>query len=665
MGWTATYFTTIIIEGNTPQTGIFFYSGTPGLGGLIGSWTAQAGTDAYGNSYPAGINVTAGSLQGVNISNSTLASDVITSALMSASSISSSAFNGGAVNESVITFNASGGGLWLYSTTTNTTTYNTAGISQYPAPAASVGALNVMVWGGDAGGGGGSTSEGGEGGGGAEFAQEPSYSNYNPGGTYQVSVGAGGKGGNTFNGGTAGQQSNFDNTGVVAGGGGAGANFIGGVGGAISNNTVHYPGGNGGNPSGFTASAGGGGRAGSTGPGGNGGNATGNSSPGFGGTAGSGTGGKVGSNGVDAGNNGNSGNAGGSGAGEAGSGTTYQNIHYDPTSTASYYGAGVGGGLRNTNGSLFQGDPDVPVTTFPGDQESFANYNYTKIRSDWSGWTIDQTTITINNQHSWYNNGCYCVLGWAASSGNNYNTNQFWCDQGATTGPVDISNYNGVIASQFEAFIFGPSSSTSGGSLDLYNYGYFQGGAGQGGPRITINGHKGTGGIQTAGNGSAGAVIISYQSSSVLVGGASAITQTDAAGNALAVGWTGPVQAITPGSSPATVETWHTLTVPTTGTNCTAVSGTARYKLMAEHNAVWLDVQLALTSTGDFTIVMSTTLPATGYRPTSTRRPPGATSGTLTSDNSSRLYVDTTGSVQAIGPNGGTSFTFSGMLPLD
>ncbi len=664
MGWTATYFTTIIIEGNTPNTGIFFYS-TLTLGGLIGSWAAAAGVDAYGNAYPAGINVTAGSLQGVTITNSSLMASTITSALMSASSISSSNFNGGAVNESVITFNSTGGGLWLYTTTTSTTTYSTPGLYNFPAPASTVGALNVQVWGGDAGGGGGSTSEGGEGGGGAEFAQEPAYSNYNPGGTYQVNVGNGGKGGTTSNRGTSGQQSSFDNGGVVAGGGVAGSNFTGGAGGNISTNTVHYKGGNGGSPSGFTASGGGGGRAGSTGAGGNGGNATSNTSPGFGGSAGSGTGGIVGSNGVQHGNNGNSGNAGGSGAGEAGSGTTYQNIYYDPTSTASYYGAGVGGGLRNTNGSLFQGCPDVPVTTFPGDQESFANYNYSKMRSDWSGWTIDQTTITINNQHSWYDNGCYCILGWAASPGNNnYNTNQFWCDQGETTGPLDISNYNGVIAAQFEAFIFGPSSSTSGGSEDLYNYGYFQGGAGQGGPRITINGHKGTGGIQTAGNGSNGAVIVSYQTSNALVGGASAITQTDAAGNALAVGWTGPVQAIQPSSNPAAVETWHTLTVPTTGTNCTAVSGTARYKLMAEHNAVWLDVQLALTSTGDFTIVMSTTLPAT-YRPTGIRRSPGATSGTITSENGSRLYVDTTGSVNAIGPNGGTSFGFSGMLPLD
>ncbi len=466
--------------------------------------------------------------------------------------------------------------------------------------------------------------------------------------------------------GTSGGQSSFDNS-VIAGGGLAGSGFIGGLGGNISTNTIHHAGGNGGsnNVNGYAASAGGGGRAGTTGPGGNGNAPSGNASPGFGGGAGSGTGGIVGSNGVVTLTNGNSGNAGGSGAGQSGGGTTYQSLYYDPTSTASYYGAGVGGGKRNTNGAMFQGDPNVPVTTFPGDQESFANYNYTKIRSDWSGWTIDQCLVTINNQHSWYASGCYCVLGYAdQGTGNHPNVTQFWVTQGQNSGNIDISVFNGVIASSFLAFMLGPSSSTSGGSLDLWNYGYFQGGAGQGGPRLSINGHMGTTGIQYAGNGSNGKAIITYQTSQTLIGVISPVAGTDANGNAYAVGYTGPVQAITPGSSPATVETWHTLTVPTTGTNCTAVSGTARYKLMAEHNAVWIDVQLALTSTGDFTNVMSTTLPAT-YRPTGTRRPPGATSGTITSDNSSRLYVDTTGSVQAIGPNGGTSFSFSGMLPLD
>lgn len=44
----------IIVEG-TAYSGLFFYSSIPGRGNLVGSWTAQSGTDPYGNNYVAGI----------------------------------------------------------------------------------------------------------------------------------------------------------------------------------------------------------------------------------------------------------------------------------------------------------------------------------------------------------------------------------------------------------------------------------------------------------------------------------------------------------------------------------------------------------------------------------------------------------------------------------
>lgn len=62
MGWTAQYFTQIIIVG--AQSGIFIYSPTPGAGNLIGSWAAMAGTDQFGNAYPEGINVEQGTISG-------------------------------------------------------------------------------------------------------------------------------------------------------------------------------------------------------------------------------------------------------------------------------------------------------------------------------------------------------------------------------------------------------------------------------------------------------------------------------------------------------------------------------------------------------------------------------------------------------------------------
>lgn len=46
----------IVVVVGTPYSGIFFYDPVPGHGNLVGSWTVQAGTDPYGNAYPAGFN---------------------------------------------------------------------------------------------------------------------------------------------------------------------------------------------------------------------------------------------------------------------------------------------------------------------------------------------------------------------------------------------------------------------------------------------------------------------------------------------------------------------------------------------------------------------------------------------------------------------------------
>lgn len=40
--------------------GIFFYSGTPGVGNLIGWWASVAGTDGFGNAYTAGLAISNG-----------------------------------------------------------------------------------------------------------------------------------------------------------------------------------------------------------------------------------------------------------------------------------------------------------------------------------------------------------------------------------------------------------------------------------------------------------------------------------------------------------------------------------------------------------------------------------------------------------------------------
>jgi hypothetical protein len=58
MGWSNTD-TTLLIVTTTGGTfsGIFIYNGPPGPGQLIGSWASASGTDPYGNSYVAGLEI--------------------------------------------------------------------------------------------------------------------------------------------------------------------------------------------------------------------------------------------------------------------------------------------------------------------------------------------------------------------------------------------------------------------------------------------------------------------------------------------------------------------------------------------------------------------------------------------------------------------------------
>ena len=50
-------FSSLVIITGTPGSGILIYNGVPGPGNLVGSITNVAGTDVYGNTYPAGVNI--------------------------------------------------------------------------------------------------------------------------------------------------------------------------------------------------------------------------------------------------------------------------------------------------------------------------------------------------------------------------------------------------------------------------------------------------------------------------------------------------------------------------------------------------------------------------------------------------------------------------------
>jgi hypothetical protein len=61
----------ILVEQTSGFSGIFGYSPVPGLGNLIFSLSAAAGTDPYGNAYPQGLSSTLGSISGTTITGST------------------------------------------------------------------------------------------------------------------------------------------------------------------------------------------------------------------------------------------------------------------------------------------------------------------------------------------------------------------------------------------------------------------------------------------------------------------------------------------------------------------------------------------------------------------------------------------------------------------
>lgn len=67
-GWSNQLISLIVLSASQHGfSGFFVYSPAPGPGNLIGSWAAAAGTDQFGNAYPAGLSVELGSFTGSNL----------------------------------------------------------------------------------------------------------------------------------------------------------------------------------------------------------------------------------------------------------------------------------------------------------------------------------------------------------------------------------------------------------------------------------------------------------------------------------------------------------------------------------------------------------------------------------------------------------------------
>jgi len=507
---------------------VLVYSGTPETGNLVGSWSALAGTDTYGNTYPAGLSVLQGQITGVGITNTTITNSTFQGDILTDSTLSGASLLGGSILEADIQFDTGGGNLLNYTSTTSTITENSNGTYTWTVPS-NVTSAKVECWGAGAGGNGGSTSVGGNGGGGGEYAQEPFYPVV-PGNTYTYVVGNGGNGGTTGTGaGISGGASFFDNTGVVANGGQAST-----TGGTGSTNTIHHNGGNGGGAGLATGGASGGNSGNSTASGNNG-NApsgsTGGAAPSS--QSGSGTGGAGGNSGANGSNGGNPG-AGGGGAGKGTTSSGTLSKSYSPTWVAGYYGPDAtfnANDLESTS-TMYQGGTTVGGGAANGNRRSMMRFNSSAIASDFSGYTITGCTVTLTNQYSYNDSGMSFEIDYATSTLPSSAPSTFTATfsqiaigtiaQGAThTYSLGSSVGARFAANTCNGLGLGYNVHTN----EPYNvayYGWFTSAV-----TLTITGTQSMSGNNTAGNGTDGQVKITYTSGTTLTAAISPTGGTD------------------------------------------------------------------------------------------------------------------------------------------
>jgi hypothetical protein len=557
-----------------------------------------------------------------------------------------------------------------YASTSATVTQAVNGTFTWTPPAG-VTSAKIECWGAGAGGNGGNTINGGYGGGGGEYACEPAYPVV-PGQAYTYVVGNGGSGGTTGNPGQDGSDTIFDadNAGGLAWLGGV---FAGGAtafhGGTGSLNTIAYDGGDAG---GSTANGGGGGggSGGSAGPGGTGGS----TSVGVGGTggaagAGGGAAGGTGGSNASAGFSGSAPGGGGGAAGASTSATSGSN-QYRLSGSATYRGSDASGGAANTKradagGTMNQGGTTASGGSYNGTQKALGIIGGNP-QGDLSGKTIDSVSIRLEWLHCWYNNGAYVILGYTGFSalgptwgGSGITGVKTWwqgpaTDQGGGPKTTDLTGQGFGTALQngsAQSISLGP-----GGGYNLNNYGQAYGAGGDNGqnPLITVTWHTGTAPVR-AGDGRDGQVTITYTISGILQSALQPSAGADAGGNAFAAGYTGPVTAIQPASSPSAVETWHAF--PAFATNYSHGSPNPSYKLNAD-NTVSFTGQVNVTSgAAGATFV---TLPASAYWPVSTKKFAVAISaGTPSATANVQVTINTAGAVILSAPPTGAGYTFS------
>jgi hypothetical protein len=368
----------LILQGLNP--GIFIYRPYVGYNNLVGAWAALAGVDQWGNAYGAGITLNQGTIQGISLSSGALLNSYLQATNIANAAIGGPSVSGGNILGSTIVQTEQGGVLLGYGAGLEEVTLTQT--QQWPVPSG-VTFAKVECFAGSGGGGANASVSGAGAGGGPEYSCEPNYPLVS-GTSVAAIVGAGGIGANGTGTGGNGGITSFDNT-VIAHPGQGGGPLNGGAPGQGSINTIHYPGGQGGDGSSLGGGGGGGGGASALGAGLPGASAT-SSTGGEGGSPGGGTGG-------DSDNPGATGTSGGGGG--AGSGSPGTNFIFYCAGTYSYYGADAttnpANSLRNTNSILYSGE-DV-LGTVNGNQYSFAYYG--SLEAQLAGYTIVSCQLVV------------------------------------------------------------------------------------------------------------------------------------------------------------------------------------------------------------------------------------------------------------------------------
>ncbi len=654
------------------------YNGIPQSGNLIGSWApTSGGVDLFGNSYPIGFNAVQGGITGMGITNAQIMESTLSNCSSIAETISNPAITGGLMVETTITFDSGGGSLLAYATTTTSISENAQGAYQWTCPA-NITSAAVQVWGAGGGGSGSGTlggqNTGGPSGGAGEYAAEFSYA-VTPGKVYNYGVGGGGAGGAGTPGANGG--SSFFDTGVFANGGdGSEGSWTGGLGGTGSTNSVHFDGGAGVTPTaGITGGCSGANSGSLVGTGNSGLAATGSSgaaSPtaqppsGLGGA-----GGNAGSNG----SNGSSPGAGGGGAGYTG-GTSPYTKTFDASGSRSYYGSDASNGqpndTRNTNGTIWQGGETATGGQANGTQKNVITFpTSSTIENALASVTVSNVTFSITNEHSWYGSGMSVqIKEWQSPGGAPTSWNGLGAPVILTTtineGQRKTWSLGKTVAQGFQSGAnYGIALGPGPNAMDVNWYGYFNGTPNSSsGPQLTFTGTTGTA-PTFGGNGADGQVYITYTTGSTITCAISPTGGTDINGNTVAAGYTGPTQAFSPTASPATPETWQNvaLTSISDGNSGHPTSGIARYKMIAEHKMMILQLRLQFTSTSTSSWTLFT-LPS-AYCPTNDFRGRPGMYATGTGDTA-RLEVAATGAISLDGPPASTTEvdgTF--IIPLD